>query len=162
MVKQHFFFIFFLGLFACTNRQEPLAKNTFDTQRFQLTNYAERIQTFLHKRPETAGVRHYQALFATTEDCSACTRGTFEQLHPFLEHTQLTTFIYINDSSLIQPFQNERIQFVQLPKKLFTDQGLFHGNIYLYSVHFETMKTTGIFLKQIDSLNRINMFKKGG
>ena len=159
MVKQYYFLALFLGLFACTNREKPLEKNEFDTQRFQLTHYAERIQTFLHSRPETAKTPNYQALFATTENCSACTRGTFEQLQPFLEHTQVTTFIYINDSSLMHSFRNDKIQFIQLPKKVFSDQGLFHGNIYLYSVHFETMKTTGIFLKQIDSLNGLNKFK---
>lgn len=159
MVKQYFFLASFLVLIACTNRQEPLEKNGFDTQRFQLTNYTERIQTFLHSRPETNQISHYQALFATTEDCSACTRGTFEQLLPFLEHTQLTTFIYINDSSLRQPFQNPRIQFVQLPQQVFTDQGLFHGSIYLYTVYRDSISSTGIFLKQIDSLNRINTFK---
>jgi hypothetical protein len=128
----------------------------FDAQLFDLDAFTGRVHSFLQSRKETNRQNSYDALFVNTEHCTACMRGTFAEISPYLEKTDRRTFIYANDSSLLELVpENDKLQFVWLPVTTYREAGIFHNKIYLYKINKETIRVINLDLHQIDSLNNL-------
>jgi hypothetical protein len=159
MVKRRFSVIFLLAVVvSCQEKQAHIDDGTmaFDIESFRTDQFTGRVQQFLQSRPETKNSSDYVAIFVNTEGCSACVKGGFDQLSPYLQHTEARTFIYVNDSSMItSELQNERLQFVWLPTEMYHAKAVFHGDIYLYHVQGRKITPTDLNLQTTDSLNRI-------
>jgi hypothetical protein len=128
----------------------------FDAKQFDLDAFTGRVHGFLRSRKETKKQNSYDALFVNTEHCTACMRGTFAEISPYLKQTDRRTFIYANDSSLLELVpENKRLQFVWLPVSAYREAGIFHNKIYLYQVNDKNIRVVNLGLHQIDSLNNL-------
>lgn len=162
MVKICFFSFVLLCLCSCKEQSSPKTDQAFDTKKFELDSYTNRVNTFLRGRDETRNLRNYQAIFVHTKDCSNCMRSAFDQLQPFLAKTTEATLVFVNDSSFITTPLNSKITFVCMPLEQYTSAGIFHSQIYLYSMKNGNISATILHANTIDSLNQIPQpqFKK--
>lgn len=152
-------FFLVLALIAATGCQtnvpsEPEQAAEFDPQQFELNTFTGRVQRFLQLRKETRGLDRYDVLFVHTESCTACARGTFSQLEPFLEKADRRLFIYANDSSLLDLVpDNDQLTVICLPLETYRIAAIFHNKIYLYTIDNTNIRSINLDLRQIDSLN---------
>lgn len=157
MVTRICFVLSLILMASCTGQPKPPnGDSDFDTQKFQIGSFTGRVQEFLKSRPETKGYSDYKALFVNTENCSACIQGAFEAISPFLAKVQTKTFVYLNDSSLIQIApENDHLQFICLPAEDFQLKKIFHRELYLYTAHGDQLKGIYLSLDKTDSLNKL-------
>lgn len=162
MVKTSLFSFVLLCILSCSEQPSPKTDQAFDTQKFELNSYSNRVNTFLRRCNETRNLGDYQAIFVHTKDCSNCMRSAFDQLQPFLAKTMVETIVFINDSSFITSPPNSKIKFVCMPLKQYTSAGIFHSQIYLYKLRNGKISATVLHADAIDSLNHIPLphFKK--
>jgi hypothetical protein len=158
MVKSLVFCAFLLVLASCNETPEPGEQDAvFDASAFEIDVFTGRVQDFLKSRDETKSLRNYKAVFVNTENCSACMKSAFESISPYLSATEERIFIYCNDSSILQTApKNDNLQFVCLPAEVFQTAGIFHGKMYLYTIHNQKIEPLGLTVPEIDSLNQHN------
>lgn len=158
MVKSLFFISLCVVVASCTDTHEgSTTHKPFDSSKFELAGYTERVHAFLNSRPEIKDQRDYRAIFVNTEDCSACIRGSFSEMYNFLEETQVPTFIYANDSTLeLSVPPNEQVSVVYLPSSDFKDRDIFHRELYLYEARQGEFKSVYLDSRRKDSLNSLS------
>jgi hypothetical protein len=158
MVRYIALYSVLLLISSCNDRPEP-PKNeaSFDVSEFKLDAFTKRVQHFLHDRKETQSELNYNALFVNTENCTACMRGAFEGLTPYLSTTTTRTFVYFNDSSILQLApKNAYLNFICLPLAEFHTKDILHSKIYLYRVENDAITAQALTLDVVDSLNNVN------
>jgi hypothetical protein len=155
MVKQVLFCCAAIFLASCNEQpKEAEQQAAFDVTSFEIDAFTERVHQFLKKRKETKAYPNYKALFVNTENCSACMKGSFEGISPFLSAVDERTFVYFNDSSILQIApENKQLEFVCLPAETFHSAAIFHSKMYLYTVRGNRIESLDLVLKHIDSLN---------
>lgn len=147
-----------LLLLGCSPGNNAEQDQSFNVETYRIENVAACVSGFLNSRPETVHYPRYSALFVNVKGCSSCLRTSFSSLEKYLSTTNDPTFIYFNDSSLLDLVPaNTSLKPVFVTTEKLNRESVFHTYIYMYSVVDRKIKNTLLIGREsADSLNRLN------
>ena len=100
-------FLLICIIISCSPNKMPGADknsdNRFPTEQFELTEYNKKVATFLENNLSEKELESTnRVVFLNTRSCASCTMGAFEAIAPYLERTEVSHIIFINDSAIAE------------------------------------------------------------
>jgi hypothetical protein len=160
MVNYKFYWpiIFLVLVVSCNTNDVPKdIQKEFDYSPFQLSAFNKRVIGFINENNTINNTKEYYALFVNTQSCSACVQGAFNSIKSFIKQVSIPTYIYINDSSLIDVTltANKYVTFKYYPLELYKKKNILHGRIYIYAKNNDLFKAIEVNANTIDSLDSV-------
>jgi len=129
-----------------------------NTHEFSQSQYEKNVLQFL-KRQKIDIEKPKDVIFLNSSTCKSCILQVLMSLEPFLSKTENKTFLFVNDSIMIQSVnikKNSKVRFLYYERDIYERNHVIHNAPYLY--HILNKKTTSIKLDTqiVDSLNLIH------